>query len=67
LFFRVLRAMKTAATVENDDGEMDASWGEEKRMPAAANAVYRALIVVAERRLRGDGGGDGGGGGGDGA
>jgi len=46
---------------------MDASWGEEKRMPAAANAVYRALIVVAERRLRGDGGGDGGDGGGDGA
>jgi len=49
---RVQSSIRGAAGLPRGREALDAAWGEEVPMPRAASAVYRALVVIAERRLR---------------
>ena len=48
---RLQGSVRAAAQIPRGREALDALWGEEVPMPLAASAVFRALIVIAERRL----------------
>ena len=49
---QIIRSVRFASGVPTGTENLDPSWGEETPMPLAAQAVYRALIVLAEQRIR---------------
>jgi hypothetical protein len=48
---QIIRSVRFASGVPTGTENLDPSWGEETPMPLAAQAVYRALIVLAEQRI----------------
>ena len=58
---RVQRAIRDAGGVPEGRERLDPLWDERTPMPSAAQAMYRALIVIAERRLSEEGAEEGAG------
>jgi hypothetical protein len=52
---RVQRAIRDAGGLPEGRERLDPLWDERTPMPSAAQAMYRALIVIAERRLSEEG------------